>query len=253
MDLITFGCSWTFGVSSAYTPGMTREELTKVAWSPLSESLSFRSLISKQLNLYNVNFAMGRSSNQRNFRLAREYFTDSKNIERIKDTSAIVLWCITSIYRNEAYDAFSKKYFNFKYDNYDLQPHEHDIRKFFLKYLHDDDNEIKSLTENMLLWNNIFSNLHVPVIWVDTFNPHAYTKNIPNLIRPNDMLTELLSSYRRISTENDTYHRSEWHVDSARINLAVEKGIVNPISLHPTSQSHEKIANWLLPYIKEKI
>jgi len=251
MYLMTFGCSWTFGIGAAWEPGMSKDELEKLLFEDESRNASFRTLISKQLNLENVNFGIGGSSNHYQFRSAREWFTKSENIERIKDNGAIVLWGITSIYRNEAYDPLTKQYKNFLY-HVDHPGTLGDINKFFFKYLHDDDNEIKTLTENMLLWNRIFSSLHIPVIYFDTFNKHTYNRDIPNLIRPDDILTMLLSQ-EGISVEDDEYHTSAWKIDSEKIRLAVEHELVNPYSNHPTRHTHEKIANLLIPYIEKKL
>ena len=55
----------------------------------------------------------------------------------------------------------------------------------------------------------------------------------------------LVDDYR-----DDTYHQSQFSKDdSIRISDAVELGLVNPHSFHPTKEGHVKIAN----YIDEEI
>ena len=70
--LITFGCSWTFGIGLNYIAGMSKDEYkqNKVN-SNLIQEHSFRAKLSKKYNLTNINFSQGGSSNQLQFRQAR--------------------------------------------------------------------------------------------------------------------------------------------------------------------------------------
>ncbi len=73
--LISFGCSWTYGVGANYISGMTKKDLEDVAWDVSQiEPLSFRKIISNKLDRVHINFSSRGSSNQRQFRLAREFF-----------------------------------------------------------------------------------------------------------------------------------------------------------------------------------
>ena len=97
MKLVTFGCSWTLGIGIPYEKGMSKEEYLKVRSSrfDLMDKHSFRGILSERLNLENINYASGGSSNQKQERLATKYF----NTNSTEDT--VVLWGITSIGRNE--------------------------------------------------------------------------------------------------------------------------------------------------------
>ena len=73
--LITFGCSWVYGVGVNYEEGMSIDEYKPNAWDEeLCEEYSFRGLIKKNLNVDHINFAQGGSSNQRQFRIAKTFF-----------------------------------------------------------------------------------------------------------------------------------------------------------------------------------
>lgn len=115
--LITFGCSWMFGVGVGYTDGMTIEEFNDIAWdNEICDKLSFRGLLSNKLNFKNINFATGGSSNQKQFRLAKEFFFSTKFRQlRNEYDDIIVLWGITSTARNELFNAIKKEYKNFSY------------------------------------------------------------------------------------------------------------------------------------------
>ena len=113
-QLLTFGCSWTFGVGACWQPGMTEDELRKCAWTEESEHLSFRSIISNELNLMNLNFSKGKTSNDRSFRIAQELIADKAILADLKDT--VVLWGITSTARTEFWNIEANKYTDIKYD-----------------------------------------------------------------------------------------------------------------------------------------
>lgn len=271
--LLTLGCSWTFGVGANYTPAMSREEYMATAWSDAAEKNSFRTLLSKKYNLNNINCSLGGSSNQRQFRLAEECFFNHQITEKkyndVKDPSwpeftsvddvpdhirrelievhkikkpDIVLWAITSVARNEVWNINTNDYENFFYH------HKTDFAKFWLRNIYDYDESVCRLTSQMLLWNNYFKANDIKVIWVDTFNVHNYQVNIDGMIRPGDLLSALLGNNEVI---DDSYHESIWENDSERIDQALKLGLVNPISYHPTAKGHQRIADFLSPYLEE--
>ena len=69
--LVTFGCSWTYGIGSAYVDGIPQEQYHKIK---KDDTNSFRKILCERHNFSNVNFSVGGSSNQKQFRLATEYF-----------------------------------------------------------------------------------------------------------------------------------------------------------------------------------
>ena len=111
MILHTYGCSWTEGVGVSYKPKMSREEYQTV-WKQNCDQNSFRTLISDYLGSEHINFAQAGSSNQKQFRLARDFFIN-QSFDRYD--KIIVLWGITSTARSEMFDSQKKQYENFFY------------------------------------------------------------------------------------------------------------------------------------------
>ena len=175
--LITFGCSWTYGVGVGYRPGMSLRNNN--FWDKaLADSLSFRGIISKKLDFTNKNFSLGGSSNQKQFRLAKEYFGSNEfDRDRKQYDSIVVLWGITSIYRNELYTNLTDETINFLYSYPDSLHNK--SRDQYLKYFFNDHNEIRNLARDILFWNKFFSHNGITNYWFDTFNHHDYP--IPSL------------------------------------------------------------------------
>ena len=114
--LITFGCSWTFGMSINYLPGMSKDELQKTNENvtDTANKLSFRGLLSAKYNFTNKNFASGASSNQRQFRLAKNFFQSSDFARcKLEYDKIIVLWGITSTARYEMFNVLTNQLSNF--------------------------------------------------------------------------------------------------------------------------------------------
>lgn len=115
--LITFGCSWTFGVGCGYQEGMSEEKYKEIAWEKShADTYSFRTIISNNLGFDNINFAVGGSPNQKQLRLAKEFFFSNrfKKLQQEYD-KIVVLWGITSTARNEVYSSNKKDYQHFLY------------------------------------------------------------------------------------------------------------------------------------------
>jgi hypothetical protein len=254
---MTFGCSWTFGVAAAWTPGMAEQELKKVAWTSESEDHSFRVKLSQAYGLTNINFAKGGSSNARNFRLARELFANKERLEQIKKNDTIVLWGITSTARNEWWDLAANKYRNFKIGHHSpiTNAGNTSYGEIYAKYIYNHQVEVKHLAEEMILWNDLFKFHGIKNIWFDTFNTHKYPMEINNLIRPADLLTTMLQhkKIKLTSIQRLTYHMSSWHEDDPRITLAKQAGLVDPFTLHPSARGHTLIAEILSPFIEERL
>jgi hypothetical protein len=172
--LITFGCSWTYGVGVNYSPGMTRPDFVKNTKNKLlCDSLSFRGILSSKLGLDNINFSQGGSSNQRQFRLAKQFFISDEFFKlKKKYKTIIVLWGITSTARNEMFDLETGEMVNFF-----LTSKNPPIASQLAKYSYDHKNEVQQLALDMKFWNSYFKQLGVENFWFDTFNHHDYDYN----------------------------------------------------------------------------
>jgi hypothetical protein len=178
--LVTFGCSWVYGVGAGYKPDMNNKDYEKVSLdADVADELSFRALISKKYGLENVNFSIGGSSNQKQFRLAREFFSSS-SFEKLKQvfTKIIVLWGITSTARNEVWSTEHNQLKSFTYSGSGHCP---TFSKFFLTHLYNHENELQNLKTEMQHWNTFFKNTNIENLWVDTFNHHNYESVSPEI------------------------------------------------------------------------
>jgi hypothetical protein len=176
--LITFGCSWVWGVGAGYQEGMTLTDYEKVKSNPaICDVLSFRGLLSKNLEFDNLNFAKGGSGNQHQFRLAKDFFF-SATFEELKQEydTIVVLWGITSTARNELYQLEYNDYSDFFYGaiEEDMWP----FPKDFLLYSYDCDSAVYELILEIQMFNSFFKNNNIKSIWFDTFNHHDYNSNI---------------------------------------------------------------------------
>ena len=187
--LITFGCSWVYGVGVNYDKSMQfNPEIWQIdAWnSSICNQLSFRGILSKRYNFDNINFSQGASSNQRQFRLAKTFF-NSKKFQELQDTGTeiVVLWGITSTARNEIYMAGLNKVENFMYNSITRFTKKTTLEgmmcEFFAKYIYRHEQEVFMLAHEMSHWNIFFKSLGIENYWYDIFNHHDYSINSPAL------------------------------------------------------------------------
>jgi hypothetical protein len=248
--IITFGCSWTYGVGAGYQPGQTANEYKAIAWdSSICDTKSFRGILSKRFALDNKNFAHGGSSNQAQFNYAKRYFggidfvQDHQKYEKI-----VVLHAITSTARNVFFNLESKSELHFKYN---------EICKFgtfMVKNSYDHDYEVQQLEYEMNFWNVFYKSVGINNIWVDTFNHHNYNHPIENMIDTGnrDLLSQLCIR-NNINNFDKNYHHSNWNTDSNRVDFLIKNGLLNPISKHPTEKGHVEIADLIAPTLQSML
>lgn len=175
--LITFGCSWTFGVGVDYNPSMSRADYMATAQNvALADEFSFRGLLSKKYGFKNLNFSAGGSSNQRQFRKAKIFFA-SEHFKQLRDSTKdiIVLWGITSTARCEYFSLEKNQVMN------DFLTNQSDYSKFMISNCYDHNHEVFELASEMLHWNDFFDSCEIKNYWFDTFNHHDYDTNDPSL------------------------------------------------------------------------
>jgi hypothetical protein len=168
--LITLGCSWTFGVGVGYTQNLGRAEYKSIAPDiDLCNTLSFRGILSAKYNLVNKNLSEGGSSNQKQFRLAKMFFSSDKFKKIQKEFDQItVLWGITSTARNELFFIEDRQLRSFFYSE------NSQLAKSLVKFSYDHQNEVDLLEIEMRHWDKYFENLNIKNLWFDTFNHHDY-------------------------------------------------------------------------------
>lgn len=171
--LITFGCSWTYGIGLSWHPGISAEEFESSRWLPeICDRLSFRGILAGRYDLDALNFSQGASSNQTQFRLARDYFGSllfeqhQRQYEKI-----LVVWGITSTARNEVYHVDSKMRSSFLYSDQTA------LAKIMVTDHYDHAHEVEQLAKDILFWNKFFASNGIDNIWFDTFNHHDYPED----------------------------------------------------------------------------
>jgi hypothetical protein len=274
--LITFGCSWTFGVGAGYIPGMDESTYKKIAWNDyIANRYTFRGLLSKKYDLINKNFASPGSSNQKQFRLAKLFFNTTKLDQLHKEFDQIfVMWGITSTARNELFLIEENTLTNFSYNDKSR------LAKSLVKLSYDHNYEVSSLATEMLHWNTFFAGNNIKNIWFDTFNHHNYNNieyykkqydgsyvdkseflthagpEINNLLFKNnnnrDLLSQLAINHGMIIPNND-FHRSDMEIDSVRVTHLIDRNILDPYTYHPTRLGHAELADILSNGIEQLI
>jgi hypothetical protein len=266
--LITFGCSWTWGAGAGYSNGMSADEFKNIVFDKnLADKYSFRNLIAEEYGYKNINFSIWKSSNRKQFRTARNFFS-SDIFEKIrKSEDIIVLWGLTSTSRNEWYSSKNNEYKNFLLAGGKMHDSiEKELSDFMLNNVYDHEHEIFELAKEMSHWNSYFNAMGVKNYWFDSFNHHDYTQHSPGLSKNNlpiwniieytndtniknfvvthenarDLLSQLAIN-NGIGEFDTNYHNSVWTNDTNRLNFLVEKSIINPFSFHPTAKGHQQI------------
>lgn len=167
--LVTFGCSWTYGVGIDYKHGMLKKDYLKVNQNTdTANSKSFRGIIANDLQFDNRNFSKGASSNTAQFRKAELYFTSQEFLNHQYDR-VVVLWGITSLSRTELFSIQNNSMLDVFYNKNDTN-----YGKTYLREHYDTNNELRLLSNQINHWNHYFELLGVENYWFDTFNHHDY-------------------------------------------------------------------------------
>ena len=247
--LVTFGCSWTFGVGVQYQPGMSKKQYTAIVHREDNAGLTFRRRLATDYQCAEYNHAVMGSSNQQQFRLAKEFFSPDQVEKLKKQWSAVtVLWGITSTARTEYFDA-SSNLFKPIYSGDSISP----AKSWIANYDHD--HEVQQLSVAIKYWDQYFHNHGIQNFWFDTFNHHFYQVDIlKNFIynnkRPRDLLSQMLIQQGH-DIPDSNYHLSDWSLDTGRLDALVDLQLINPISFHPTQLGHEVLYKMLKNEIGE--
>ena len=244
--LVTFGCSWTVGMGSWYVPDkhakMSQDEYNqyqnKGEGKQLKSEYCFRTLLARKHDYVNINLSKPASSNSKQFRRAEEYFNTD---DHKKYDNVVVLWGLTSTARMEFWNLKDKKYKD-SFMTDDIE----DLTNILRKNHYDHDIEVKRLSTQIQHWDKYFNMIGVKNYWFDTFNHHDYDYESPNMImgddNPRDLMSALCKS-QGLSFKKDSYHFSDWNLDSDRIKFLLKRKLVNPISHHPNKQAHILLAD----------
>lgn len=225
-----------------------RRTFDKMAWDDsINDQYSFRGILTKSLNVENINFSQGASSNEQQFQHMYKIFGDPAKREKFLKGNPIVLWGITStarIFRNNQSIMLREVPDNITNDK-DL------YTSLYLKLYYDHDECVATLGNQIEFWNIIFEHYNIPVIWFDTFNTHKYPKPPRNFVQGGDLLTQMVNANKSKISKifSKVYHTSDWRIDDPRVKEGVKLKLLNPMSHHPTKTGHKLIAEILHPYL----
>lgn len=246
--LITLGCSWVYGVGVGYEPGMSRKAFDKIAYDPnICDQYSYRKILADKYHCKNINFAHRGSSNQKQFRLIKEFLISHQCAQLLEQGANItVLHAITSTARVETYINELGQMTNWKFEHPDFKKY----AVVWLEYFYNHDNEVARLATEMKFMNQYYRSVGIKNLWIDTFNHHDYPVAIDNLVEMHpgtdpgsrDMLSTM-AILNGLDEFDNNYHYSSWASDSNRVKFLVDRGFLNPISTHPTKQGHALIAD----------
>jgi len=255
--LLTFGCSWTYGEGSGYVPGMTIEEYEEIQNDPtICWENGWRKKVVDHFNFDHINFGDYGSSNDRQFRLAKKFFT-SKKFKDLYETNKkiIILWGTTSLNRYDFWIRMERSY-----EKIFLGDVESDVKKYnndkdrlglaLKKFSYDEITRLRELEIDMLFWNQYFKCLNIKNYWFDTFNPFNYKISLNNFI-PYDgerlSLSKLIEKEHRKITPglNFNYYTG--------FGYLIDKGLVNPYSYHPLKEYYSKIGDYFIQILSDKI
>ena len=260
MNLITLGCSWVYGIGSYYDAENPIDKATYRAKfkkqgvrGDFVDDTCWRLKLCNELSLTNINISKGGSSNQSQFRRATKYFAENE----IDWQNTVVLWGITSIYRDELWfnrlNSYSSVSFNQAKHDPTNRLREREKTGFdtfaYFKEHFDEKVFLRDLTNNILHWQHYFDALGVPYAFFETLNT---TGVIPNPALEEDMCTTL-ARRNGWHGNKDKFHFSDWFDDCHRIDLLQRKGMVNPHSFHPTVQGNIDIVKFMKPIVERML
>ena len=264
MNLITLGCSWVFGIGSyfdaenpvdrvTYNTTFRKGSAYRQSGEEFEDDTCWRNKLCDELNLTNINLSRGGSSNQSQFRRATKYFAENE----VDWQNTVVLWGITSIYRDELWFNRLKSYSSVAFSQANIDPTNRlreKKRTGFDTYAHfeehfDEKVFMTELKNNILHWQHYLDLLGVPYAFYETLNT---TGAISNPALEEDMCTTLArrSGWRG---KKDKFHFSDWFDDCNRIQRLMEIGMVNPYSFHPTRQGNLDIVKFMKPIVEKML
>ena len=262
--LITFGCSWTFGQGSAYKEGMSNWEYEKIY---LDDDLcwenGWRKYVVDHFDFDHINFGVGGSSNDKQFRLAKQFFVSNKFKKLYQqDRKIYVLWGTTSVNR---YDFWVKDQHQYQHifltdpegksadpDQWGIHAEARDyIAACLDKYCYWEPARVKELELQFLHWNQYFKLLGIKNFWYDTFSSFNYTVNLSNFFdrkqRRRDLLSVLVDNHRKKVKSKTPI----WNIDD--FEYAVDNNLLNPYTYHPKPDGYKQLGDHMIKNLQERI
>lgn len=256
--LITLGCSWTFGEGSGYKEGMTLKQYEQIQHDEnICWENGWRKPVVEHFGFDHINIAEGGSSNDRQFRLAKQFFVSKKFTELYQSNKRIiVVWGTTSLNR---YDMWLKE--NNRYEKLFLQNIDTDMIRFggpmehlsfaIDRYSYYEPARVKELELEFLFWNRYFKLLGIKNFWFDTFSSYKYSITLPNFFDGDKKNNRDLVSVIADNHKKKVNFKSLFPVDN--FQYALDNDLLNKYSFHPKKDGYKVLAEYFIDKLKEHI
>ena len=238
MFLITFGDDWTLGTGAWYKTAMPKivYENTEINYDD-----SWRILVRDHFGCQerHINFAESKSSNQKQFALAKKYFNSKQFVRNHINNDIVVLWGITTLRRDFKWCSDSKKYEDITLSGeYSDRSNKDKIGYGLNNWCYNDIIATKELDQEITHWNIFFKAMSIKNYWFDSFNSKNYTISPSNFFditaNHRDLLSLLCIKH---AVRNST---GGWLKDPFK--YALDNKLINPHDLLPKKEGHKLIA-----------
>jgi len=256
--LITFGCSWTFGEGSGYQDGMTLDQYKKIQLdSNICWKYGWRKKVVEHFKFKDhINFGEGGSSNDKQFRLAKQFFV-SKQFKDLynKTKNIVVLWGVTSVTRYDFWIKDKNKYehiFLKSPEGKNWDPTEYGessdwIAYYINKYCHWEPTRVRELELEFLYWNQYFKLLGIKNFWYDTFCSFNYKIELSNFFNIRKKRRDLLALIA------DNHGKTIFDFGFDDFDYALKNNLINPYSFHPKKEGYRLISNHIIDTLEKQI
>ncbi len=252
MFLITFGDDWTLGTGAWYKPAMPKIVYDNTE--PNYED-SWRILVRDYFGCQDchINFAKSKSSNQRQFALAKDYFNSKIFLDSLtrygeddkRKDQIIVLWGLTTLRRDFKWCSDSKRYEDITLnEEYDDRYNKDKIGYGLNKWCYNDMIATKELQAEIIHWNIFFKRLGIKNYWFDSYNSRNYTISPSNFFDITSRNRDLLSLLCITHAVNTRTSKGKWVQDP--IEYALDNKLINPHTFLPKKDGHKLIAEYFI-------
>tara|TARA_B100000214_G_scaffold374002_1_gene355631 strand:- start:903 stop:1682 length:780 start_codon:yes stop_codon:yes gene_type:complete len=245
MFLITFGDDWTLGTGAWYKPGMPKVVYDNT---DVDYESSWRMMLRDYYGCQDryKNFASSKSSNQKQFALAKQYFA-SKDYwsNTFREKNKVVLWGLTTTRRDYKWCNDTSEYEDIIFrEEYDDSKYKDKIGYGLNKWCHNDRVSVKELQVEILHWNQYFKALGIKNYWFDTFSSKPYTIKPPNFLDIGSTHRDLLSLLCIKHAVGNRDSSGGWVND--KFEYALNNKLINPHDLLPKKEGHQKIFEYFV-------
>ena len=267
--LVTFGCSWAYGEGSGYTEGMTQEEYERIQHDPeICWKNGWRKPVVEHFGFSHTNLADYGSSNDRQFRLAKKYFS-SRDFLKLLSSGAkvIVLWGTTSVARYDFFLNDTKKYEKLLLNNVDSDllrfGTKQDLFTYALKkFTYNEEIRIRELELEIVHWNQFFKLFNIQNFWYDTLGSYDYRLKPNNFFDIQKESRSLVSVVAEAHKKESNYYKvrntlkekaSQVFDPKDDFTYGIDNGVLNSYSYHPKSKYYKAISEYFIEKLEKEL